>query len=67
MTIGSIIMEKPASWYKRIIKSWAKQNKIFWNDEKARFCLGDLTLGSLEWHKSFEVLGNIYENQELLK
>lgn len=51
-------------------KRYNEKGKILWNDEKAKFCIDgnpDTEVWSAFMSARSEVIGNIYENTELLK
>lgn len=53
-----------------IVKRFDKLIEVVeWNDKKGWWCLNDGSIGLTtlgQWHQAIEIIGNIYENKELL-
>ena len=53
-----------------IVKRFDKLIEVVeWNDKKGCWCLNDGSIGLTtlgQWHQAIEIIGNIYENKELL-
>ena len=54
-----------------IVKRFDKLIEVVeWNDKKGWWCLNDGSIGLTtlgQWHQAIEIIGNIYENKELLQ